>query len=291
MGIERTRLRLSDFGRACEALADLSESGLCRLLHRFEVHWKRGRDYVHSPDPDYLAKLAYNRTILLKVLSELDRFAFLFQDEMTYSRHPSVAFAYEAAGAAQPRARRSYQKEKETRLAATLDLRDGRVHFWQGKTFGIEALVSFYQQLRESMPEPQRLYIEVDNWPVHFHPDVLVALEPQQFPWPVYRPSNWPKEPRRKAQEKWGGLNLPIQLLPLPTYAPWTNPIEKLWRWLRQEVLHHHRLSEQLDTLREQVARFLQRFAQGSKDLLKYVGLSDPECLYASAQYLLPKLC
>ena len=22
----------------------------------------------------------------------------------------------------------------------------------------------------------------------------------------------------------------------LPTYAPWLNPIEKLWRWLRQEV-------------------------------------------------------
>ncbi|MBK9008807.1 MAG: transposase [Anaerolineae bacterium] len=30
------------------------------------------------------------------------------------------------------------------------------------------------------------------------------------------------------------------QLTPLlfPTYASWLNPIEKLWKWLKQEVLH-----------------------------------------------------
>jgi transposase len=31
-----------------------------------------------------------------------------------------------------------------------------------------------------------------------------------------------------------------IVLVPLPTYAPWTNPVEKVWRKLCQEVLHLH---------------------------------------------------
>jgi len=29
-------------------------------------------------------------------------------------------------------------------------------------------------------------------------------------------------------------------LVPLPTYGSWTGPIERLWRWLKQEVLHLH---------------------------------------------------
>ena len=65
--------------------------------------------------------------------------------------------------------------------------------------------------------------------------------------------------------------------MPLPTYASWTNPIEKLWRWLRQEVLHLHRLADRLEELRAEVRRFLDRFALGSLELLRYVGLPVPD--------------
>ncbi|MBE2197018.1 MAG: transposase, partial [Anaerolinea sp.] len=34
----------------------------------------------------------------------------------------------------------------------------------------------------------------------------------------------------------------------LPTYASWLNPIEKLWRWLRADVLYNHDLAHDLDT-------------------------------------------
>ena len=59
----------------------------------------------------------------------------------------------------------------------------------------------------------------------------------------------------------------------LPTYAPWLNPIEKLWRWLRQDVLHLHRLADDWKALRQRVRAFLDQFAQGSQRLLEYVGL------------------
>jgi hypothetical protein len=60
----------------------------------------------------------------------------------------------------------------------------------------------------------------------------------------------------------------------LPTYAPWLNPIEKLWRWLRQDVLKMHRLAAYWPELRRRVNTFLDQFADGSADLLRYVGLS-----------------
>ncbi len=66
-------------------------------------------------------------------------------------------------------------------------------------------------------------------------------------------------------------LNLPIQLILLPTYASWTNPAEKVWRKLKQEELHLHCLADVWEALKQRVAAFLDRFAQGSRELLRYV--------------------
>ena len=54
-----------------------------------------------------------------------------------------------------------------------------------------------------------------------------------------------------------------------------TNPIEKLWRWARQTVLHRHRLPDRWDELKHRVACFFDQFKDGSQDLLRYVGLLD----------------
>jgi hypothetical protein len=60
----------------------------------------------------------------------------------------------------------------------------------------------------------------------------------------------------------------------LPTYAPWLNPIEKLWRWLRQQVLKMHRLAGDWTQLQHRVRAFLDQFADGSAQLLRYVGMA-----------------
>lgn len=49
------------------------------------------------------------------------------------------------------------------------------------------------------------------------------------------------------------------------SYAPWLNPIEKLWRWLRQDVLKLHRSAGNWPRLRQQVNSFLDQFATGSQ--------------------------
>jgi transposase len=59
----------------------------------------------------------------------------------------------------------------------------------------------------------------------------------------------------------------------LPTYAPWLNPIEKLWRWLRQDMLKLHQRADDWRALRGRVRAFLEQFAGGSQRLLEYVGL------------------
>ena len=119
-------------------------------------------------------------------------------------------------------------------------------------------------------------YLVLDNWPVHFHPDVLAALEPQQTRWEFKTPAAWPSAPSARAKR----LGLPIQLLPLPTYASWTNPQEKVWRHLRQAKLHLHRSAEDWEQLKQGIREHLDQFKDGSQELLRYIGLTPGSKLY-----------
>jgi transposase len=278
----RSRWTLAALQRVCAWLGQISRPGVSQVLKRLRIQYKRGRAYLRSPDPDYLAKLL---TIQMCVgearRRQQPRIVVLFQDEFTYERHPTVAQAYDAQGHDQPLARRSHASATTRRIVATLDACSGRVLYRQASTIRIPTLISFYEQVSLAYAdEPTLIYLVQDNWPVHVHPTVLARLIPQTFAFPLYRPKAWPTTPTKTWPE---AQRLPIRLTLLPTYASWTNPIEKLWRWLRQDVLHLHRLADDWAGLQTLVTTFLDQFAQGSTALLRYVGLSDLDRLYHSA--------
>ena len=275
-GYDRARWTLALLRQTCDWLRLTHDASLAALLARLGVVYKRGRDYVHSPDPDYQAKREHLAQIVRAARASEGRVVALYLDELTYYRQPTVARSYAAAGTDQPLAERSYQANTVTRVVAALQPVTGQVSYHQASRIGLRELVAFHQQVRADYPDAERLYLIEDNWPIHFHPDVLVALEEQENPFPLYRPRDWSLQASPQAVKRWGALQLPIQLVPLPTYASWTNPIEKLWRWLKQDVLHLHRLADRLDHLRAAVCRFLDQFADGSQELLRYVGLLVP---------------
>jgi transposase len=267
----QTRWTLEGLRAAVPSLWGYSLSGVWRILTRHKLRWKRARDHLRSPDPDYLEKVAHLRAIQAVVAAAPDTTVLLYLDEVTYYRQPSHGYAYAPVGSSDPRAERSTRSNTATRVIGALDHATGQVVAHQKTRIGVSALIAFYQALVEAYPG-RRLYVVQDNWPIHFHPDVLAALEPQASPFPFLRPPSWPSEPSPAAKR----LNLPIQIVPLPTYSPWLNPIEKLWRWLKQDVLHLHRLADDLPALRDLVLEFLYTFEYGSRELLKYVGLPVP---------------
>lgn len=273
-----SRWTLAAIQQSCHWLNLGSLSGVWRLLKRFKIHYKGARDYIHSPDPDYLSKLATIRFHIRQAGQKADELALLFLDEFSYYRQPTLARAYEAAGQGCSLARLSQRSNCQFRVVATLDVFSGRVVYRQRSKITVSALVRFYEQLCEAYHGIQ-LYIVQDNWPIHFHPDVLAALQPQVFQYPLPNPASWPKEASKNARR----LNLPIKLLQLPTYASWNNPIEKLWRWLKQDILHLHRHADEWDQLKELIAQFLDQFANGSEQLRRYVGLMKPDGIYGAA--------
>ncbi len=57
-GLSRSRWWLDGIRQAGPWLTKVSLPGIWQLLERFDLVDKRGRRYVHSPDPDYLVKRA-----------------------------------------------------------------------------------------------------------------------------------------------------------------------------------------------------------------------------------------
>lgn len=268
----RSRWTLSTLREACSSWLDLqTDSGLYGLMRRLGITYKRGREYVHSPDPDYEAKRAYIDERLQEARQSDDQ-VLLYQDECTYYRQPTVAQGYEAERQSlAPHADLGHHGSRCHRITGALNPFSGRVIFSQQRKMGTDGLLAFYRQVCAAYPETSTIYLVQDNWPVHFHADVIGTLKKQTWRWS--RPSvpdNWPAIPDQPTTT---GGPLPIEIVRLPTYASWLNPIEKLWRWMKQEVIHLHRLADQWEQLKQRVATFLRQFEEGSQRLLRYTGL------------------
>lgn len=275
-GIAAARWTLRTLQDYCSWLHVRSPAGVSAVRARLGVCGKRARNYLRSPDPAYDAKRAEGERVRALATGRAGRYVCVYVDEGTIYRQPSLAQSWEAAGPAHPRARYSHRGNTPTRVMGSLDPENGRGVYLRARKIGVNQLVDFWVRLRAAYPAAERIYAVLDNWPVHVHPDVLVALEAPESPWSPRGAPNWRTTPRRAARPAREQLRLPIQLIGLPTYASWLNPMEKLWRKLQQEEIPRHRLADELDSLRERIDHFLDQFAAGSAALLRYVGLAVP---------------
>ena len=243
-GCERTRWRLADLGQVIPWLVGKSVAGIGRLLRRLGFSRKAAQKFVHSPDPLYSCKWRAILQAYAQMVAEPQQVVVLFMDEFSYYRQPSPAPAYHRQGHTHPKAWQAPRANTQTRIVASVDAASGQVVYLQRNQITLTVFASFCAQVRAAYPQAARLYVVMDNWPLHTSPVAQAAMAQQRI--------------------------LPLYL---PTYASWLNPIEKLWRWLRQDIIHLHPQAAELELLRTQVCQFLDQFAAGSLSLLHYVGL------------------
>ena len=62
-----------------------------------------------------------------------------------------------------------------------------------------------------------------------------------------------------------------LVLLYLPTYSPWLNPIEMLWRYFRREVTHCE-LFESIDAVLEATREFFDRYNRAPQRTRAIIG-------------------
>jgi transposase len=237
-----SRWTLRTIRAAVDWLTDYTLSGVWRVLQSCGLGLHSSCARLFSPDPDYQKKVRWLHRCLRDAARHPNTVVALFLDEFGYQRWPEVAPMWGGATVVALRAGNNQQ----WRTIGALNALTGQVNYLDGYIVGRQQVIKFYSLLDRVYPKKIELrYVIQDNWNIHSHPDVLSAL------------ADYPR----------------IKPVWLPTYAPWLNPIEKLWRWLRQDILKMHRWVEDWPQVKQRVRDFLEQFAHGSSALLRYVGL------------------
>jgi hypothetical protein len=226
-------------------LHDYSLSGVWRVLQRCHLGLRTVHVRRFSPDPEYRSK----EDTLLQCLVDAARwprhYVLLFLDEMGYTRWPETTQEWGPEAPEPAPEVTTSGTNSRWRIIGALNAVTGQVDYLDDYRVGRRQVIAMYQRIEQVYSWAGCIYVVQDNWSIHRHEDVQIALH------------NWPR----------------IVPVWLPKDAPWLNPIEKVWRWLRQDVLKLHRLADDWPALRQQVRSFLDQFSTGSHALLHYGGL------------------
>jgi putative transposase len=247
-GLDRNTWTLATLRSTRGGMTHLSLAAVCKGLRRFDLRYKRGRAHVHSPDLLYNQKLAAISRARDLAIQAPEEVAFLYMDEHTANLRPRVGRAYQSVG--EPGQKATGAASSLIRLAGAWDVATGQVIVRRRECFPVKEVYRFFYHVEQQYPEAKVIYIALDNWPNHFHGYVRDNL---------------------------ARIHRKIRLLPLPTYAPWTNPMEKFWRKLNREFMDQHPYGRDEQAFRDALDLWLDKHREESAALLHEVGLLPDE--------------
>jgi transposase len=232
-----TLQRLADYLAERMGITVSSET-VRRLLASHEIVFSHPQHTISSPDPDYTAKKKAVEEARDRVK---DGDVFYYADEFNVSLLPTLRALWSPKG---------QQVMIQTPGQQTTSYGIGAVNYYTGET-----VVQFQRhkrrqeiaQLLEALVEKhptETIYVAWDNANTHEDEEVDAVVQAAE-----------------------GRL----VLLYLPTYSPWLNPIEMLWRHFRREVTHCE-LFETMQALLAASQDFFDRYNQRPGEILSVIG-------------------
>lgn len=206
----------------------VSRETVRRWLHRADLVWRRPRPVVHRPDPLRQAKLRALRRLLSGLPADETA---VFQDEVDVNLNPKIGSMW---------MKRGQQAEVETPgdnakryLAGSMNWRTGTLLTTEGSKRDGELFVRHLEDLRHRLRRYRVIHVICDN--ARFHQAA--------------------KCKRLQSYLACWGHRLVLHYLPL--YAPETNPIERVWWHLHDEITRNHSCRS-LEELLDLVFRWLE---------------------------------
>jgi putative transposase len=191
----------------------VSRETVRRRLHDEDLVWRRPRPVLGPKDPQRLQKLRKIRALLRHLPA--DEMA-VFEDEVDINTNPKIGSMW---------MRRGQQAEVVTPgtntkryLAGSLNWQTGEVILSEpGRSRNADLFLAHLDQLRQRFRRFRQIHVICDNAAFH-------------------KPERCNKV--REYMAKWGHR---IVLHFLPSYDPQSNPIERVWWHLHEEITRNHR--------------------------------------------------
>lgn len=145
---------------------------------------------------------------LKKKIIDSEEITLLFQDESTIRDYQAIMKSWFIKG--KQRKIPTYGKHKSAKLLGVLDYETGKILLQETETLDAEVFENFLEKILQSYPSRQ-IYLVLDNARIHH----AKKLQPYLT-----------QHPR-------------LKLVFLPPYSPDLNPIEGLWRWIKDSCINN----------------------------------------------------
>jgi transposase len=210
----------------------VSRETVRRWLHQRNLVWRRPRPVLGPKDPDRDSKLRKIQA-LLRHLPPSE--TAVFEDEVDINTNPKIGSMWMLKG--QQAEVVTPGTNTKRYLAGSLDWRTGRLRMTLGTRRNTDLFLAHLDDLRRLLRRYRRIHVICDN--AIFH-------DPERT---------------KRVAEYLARHGERIVLHFLPTYSPDTNPIERVWWHLHEEVTRNHRCKD-IDALLDMVFNWL---AAGSR--------------------------
>jgi transposase len=191
----------------------VSRETVRRWLHQENLVWRRPRPVPGPRDPKYDEKLRRIRALLANLP---DDETAVFEDEVDVNTNPKIGSMWMRKGQ-QAEVTTPGTNDKRY-LAGSLNWRTGTLILSApGRKRNAALFVAHLDELRRRLRRYRVIHVICDNGRFHKPEHSLVV---------------------RGYLERWGHR---IRLHFVPTYAPNTNPIERVWWHLHEEITRNHR--------------------------------------------------
>jgi putative transposase len=203
----------------------VSRETIRRRLRSADLVWRRPRPVIRLKDPEYASKLEKIKQLLAHLPA--DETAF-FQDEVDVNTNPKIGSMW---------MRKGKQAEVPTPgdntkryLAGSLHVRTGELILSEpGKSRNTDLFLAHLDDLRKRFRCYRVIHVICDNAKSH---------------------------KAKRVQEYLARHGDRIQIHYLPTRAPETNPIERVWWHLHDEITRNHRCPD-IDSLLDLIIQWL----------------------------------
>jgi transposase len=155
-------------------------------------------------------------------LTEKETICFMDGTHPTHNAQP--AYGWMKKG--QPQVLSSNSGRARINIAGAIDILSHRIFVREESSLNANTTIAFLQHLEDAYPTMNKVHVFCDNASYYDNKDVKAYLE-----------------------------NSKIQLHFLPPYSPNLNPIERLWKWMK-EVVVYNTYYEEFDAFRDAIFGF-----------------------------------
>ena len=203
---------------------EVHASTIRRLLPRLGFVWRRARPMLNRRDPRKNEKL---QAIERALNTRRPGTEIFYVDEADVDFNPRIGPSWTRRGR-QPGVVTPGQNEKHY-LAGALNAHTGRVVWTEHPRKDAVLFIRLLEALRRTYRAAHRLVLILDNYIIH----------------------------KSAAVERWLEANPKFTLLFQPTYSPWVNQIERLWKTMHDTVTRNHQCKT-FQELAQHIIRFLE---------------------------------